>query len=223
MGDESRPSYFLQSMSEELWEMTDDGVVARFQPWCRICDSRNLAVRKISLLNFPLDMTRPEEENSYAVDVEYQCHECGWTATHGVAIDRAHYLTWYKANQDFVRRITLSTAKKEMWEKTHDAQGLKANFKIVCFRCKEEMLYRNSLMGSETLGGNTYNSSIMVFRVCFKCPHCRMVEVFYIPVERVYYAEVLDYRKGRVVHYPPIAQWEENEIVRKRLESLGYV
>ena len=210
-------------MSEELWEMTDDSVVAKFQPWCRICGSRNLAVRKLMLLNFPLDMTKTVEHDAHAIDVEYQCHECGWIIVHGVAIDEKHYTAWGKAMGNTQRRVALSKAKKELWETTHDAQGLKAKFKVMCFRCKEEMLYRNSLIGSETLGGNTYDSTIMVMRVHFKCPSCRMIETFYIPMERKYYLEVLEHRRGRTVHYPPISQWEDDERVRKRLESLGYV
>ena len=210
-------------MSEELWEMTDDCIVAKFQPWCRICESRNLGVRKLALLNFPLDMTKTKEENAYAIDVEYQCHECGWSVMHGVAIDKIHYSAWGREMGDTHRRTALSKANKELWEKTHDAQGLKAKFKVMCFRCKEEMLYRNSLIGSETLGGNSYNSTVMVMRVHFKCPHCRMIELFYIPMERLYYLEVLEHRRGRMVHYPPISQWTEHEETRKRLESLGYV
>lgn len=58
----------------------------------------------------------------------------------------------------------------------------------------------------------------------YKCTLCGCVDVFDIMDDREYLQFILDKRNDVPLYYPPTKEWVgEDEEVRKKLESLGYV
>lgn len=43
------------------------------------------------LSNFPIDMDKPEDYNSYALDRTYRCNLCGWEDVFGLALTKEHF------------------------------------------------------------------------------------------------------------------------------------
>jgi len=44
-----------------------------------------------SLQNFPLDIKKPSEYNSYALDRQFHCNLCGWKLNFGIALEKEHW------------------------------------------------------------------------------------------------------------------------------------
>jgi len=104
-----------------------------------------------------------------------------------------------------------------MWRKTNDKRGLKPNRKIICRFCaskRTEMILRYSMAGPilET-GGYACNMH-------YKCPACDFVAVFGVPIEKEYYERLIELRGGS--EYIPLDEWDDCEVVKRKLEELGY-
>ena len=56
----------------------------------------------------------------------------------------------------------------------------------------------------------------------YKCPECDMVLLFEVPCDLEYFKQVFEWRGQEPLYYPPLEKFKEDELVKQRLESLGY-
>lgn len=65
---------------------------------------------------------------------------------------------------------------------------------------------------------------VPAFRVSYKCPYCDWLATFVPPVRSEHFDKILELRSGEPLYYPPLEDWKsEDELIKKKLESLGYV
>ena len=107
--------------------------------------------------------------------------------------------------------------EQEFWTKTHDKYGLKPREKIICPICKTEMVFRFMSLNDYV----SHNIRAYTCSIAYKCPKCDFVAKFDIPISKEYY-EFLMKLTGGTGYYEPIQDWQEYEIIKKRLEALGY-
>jgi len=135
---------------------------------------------------------------------------------------------------------------KERWELRDDIQGVYPLFPMTCKMCgrKDEMFLRHSKMhiirrdkmikkinlpfskGKQLrlYQPATKTAQTPAFRVSYKCPECDWLSTFVVPVPEDYFKKILDLRGGAPLYYPPLDKWEsEDELIQRKLESLGYV
>lgn len=130
-------------------------------------------------------------------------------------------------------------AKKEMpqlgivskfnkWVRTNNAQGLEPTFDITCPEkdCNgAKMILRNSVLSHQEMMDSSFGPKVPIVKVMYKCPICDHVDWYYIGppyIDNKYWAQMLTWRKNRMIYIPPKDEWEENEIIKERLAALGY-
>jgi len=115
---------------------------------------------------------------------------------------------------------------REKWRLTQSVVGVENKEPILCPYCltsdkhEQQMVLRKSIMGrSEEL-----NFRNAVFDLIYKCPRCSLVLCFGIAVPERHFRIIENLRRknriGRV--YAPEENWLEHEVIKRRLEALGY-
>lgn len=80
-------------MAEPHWRKVDDtvlGLECDFHPRCFNCQSKMEDIN-CRFLNFAPDMTKPDDYDAHAIDVNVICQSCGWQTTFGVAVEEEHF------------------------------------------------------------------------------------------------------------------------------------
>ena len=107
------------------------------------------------------------------------------------------------------------------WERENSIIGHRPLFSIRCMYCDEEMFLRYSqiLLRKTKLRGADKDCN----QLAYKCPTCGNVQRFNVEDKRGYFKDILFMRKGVTLYYPPKDTWAKvSDLVRKRLENLGY-
>lgn len=122
--------------------------------------------------------------------------------------------------------------KKRKWQRTNDKQGHAPNFEILCRFCKVPMILRYSQLISKKKG-KPYAVTEATNQQAWKCARCGWWTMFNINHEITGYSEkselkymkkVFKLRGNNTFYLPTTKEWiDENEEIRKQLESLGYV
>lgn len=107
----------------------------------------------------------------------------------------------------------------DMWERTEDAQGHRPKFAIWCRFCDTDMVIRfsaifpwpNHLHGFFEAGN----------QLAYKCPKCGNHVRFNVNDDKDYCQKIYELRGGKQ-HYHSLEEWEDNELIKKQLEGLGY-
>ena len=105
---------------------------------------------------------------------------------------------------------------KLTWKESKTKYGLKPSRTIYCPVCGSEMFLRAS-----TIKNLTHSPAAWVNDMTWKCKGCSKTETFGPPMEWSHALEVLEIRGEQVLI--PIEDWKKDKILRKRLETLGYV
>ena len=108
---------------------------------------------------------------------------------------------------------------KKKWKRTNDIVGHKPKFRVYCRFCDEDMICRYSAVFPEpnllhgfTVAGN---------QLAFKCPTCGYHIRFNVPDDKEYIDKIYALRQNKSYHHS-LEEWEENELIKKQLEALGY-
>lgn len=109
---------------------------------------------------------------------------------------------------------------RKFWNLTSDPEGVIAKKPICCPICQEKMILRKSKLGrSRDL---SYRNA--VFDLEYKCIGCALCLSFGVAVPNLHFEFIRGRRQhlgvGRV--YTPEQKWNDHDIVKKRLEQLGY-
>ena len=75
------------------WRKNGAHVIPNFNIKCLGCGDPDATFSHIgyALSNFPLNNDRPEDYNSYVIDMTFHCDLCGWRTVFGVAISKEHF------------------------------------------------------------------------------------------------------------------------------------
>ena len=106
------------------------------------------------------------------------------------------------------------------WKLTDSIIGVEAKTPFQCPFCHVDMILRRSTM--------TANKELDFvnphFDIYYKCPICGLFLGWGVPVPLEYYQTIKRLRQqqgiGRV--YAPKDTWQHHELLKKRLETLGY-
>ena len=132
------------------------------------------------------------------------------------------------------------------WMEVYSEKGLNPIFPMTCKMCGRvgEMFLRHSRMHlvrqdrllkrlkipffkrfeMRLFKSMSKETSAPVFRVSYKCPYCDWLATFVVPVRKDHFDKILELRKNKPLYYPPLEDWKsEDELIKKKLESLGYV
>jgi hypothetical protein len=135
---------------------------------------------------------------------------------------------------------------KERWGLRDDIQGAYPLFPMTCKMCTREgemflrhskmhIIRRDKLIKKIKLPFSkgkqlrlyqpaTATNQTSAFRISYKCPECDWLSTFVVPVPDDYFKKILDMRGGEPLYYPPLDKWEsDDELIQRKLESLGYV
>jgi len=66
-----------------------------------------------------------------------------------------------------------------------------------------------------------YSNDVFAQDICYKCPKCDFIVVFGVPLPLGYANEIRKRRDGQT-HYVPYDIWNDDEEIKKQIESLGY-
>ncbi len=104
------------------------------------------------------------------------------------------------------------------WTFTDDEIGHLPKFPIKCRICDTAMFMRHSSVGHKE------GWDVAVNQICYKCPVCDWFITFEVrrPIEEI--DAILEHRGGKQ-RLVPLDMWlthEEEELIREKLESLGY-
>ncbi len=135
---------------------------------------------------------------------------------------------------------------EQRWAPVHHKVGMEPTFPMTCKMCGYEgtMFLRHSKMhlvkrdveakrwkipftkGKELRLFKPLSnpSKVPAFRISYKCPECDWLATFVVPDEMEHFETILTLREGQVLYYPPLEDWKsEDELVKHKLETLGYV
>lgn len=141
-----------------------------------------------------------------------------------------HYLLGLSIRRTYARQAPRYQGQfdRELWELSDDLIGIKSKQYRLCPYCASVdsknsiMLVRKSiLVRSEEL---EYRNAVI--DLYYKCPRCALVLCFGIAVPNEHFVNVVQRRMAKGIKdpriYAPVEAWKNVEIVKKRLEQLGY-
>ena len=99
-------------------------------------------------------------------------------------------------------------------EKSSTEQGHKANQLPICRHCGIEMVLRTSRL--------YLHQKIFTNGMMYKCAECDWVKMYEVPCDEGHFKSILGLRNNKSVFYPSLEQFKENELIKKKLESIGY-
>ena len=111
----------------------------------------------------------------------------------------------------------------DKWVQTNDIYAHSPTFPIICGHCGSKMMLRYTEILPHR--GRVGRINEGVNNMAYKCPRCHVMYKFFIPDDTAYLVRTIDkFRDGFGLYLPPKSEWEkENEEIKKRLETLGYM
>ena len=89
----------------------------------------------------------------------------------------------------------------------------------ICRHDGTEMVLRSSRLNSSQMSdGNT----LLTNGFTYKCPDCDWVKMYEIACKEEHFMRILGLRKNKPHYHPSLEKFKENELVKQKLESLGY-